>query len=123
MDGVLTDGKRLKTLTQRDRELNSWAIRSFRDVADGDYIAARMACRAQLPVQFLWASEQALERYLKFILFLRRIPARKVNHDLRCAPALTASAGLDLELSEGSRKFVEKSRTWGSTATGGIVSC
>jgi hypothetical protein len=47
----------IASLTEKDREMNSWALRSFRDVADGDYIAARMACRAQLPMQFLWASQ------------------------------------------------------------------
>ena len=65
----MTDLERLRTITQRDRELNSWAFRSFRDIADGDYIAARMAYRAQLPVQFLWASQQAIEKYLKCALF------------------------------------------------------
>ena len=62
----------------RDPEpwVNDFAIRSFRDIADGDYIAARMAYRAMLPVQFLWSSQQALEKYLKCILFIRRITAR-----------------------------------------------
>jgi hypothetical protein len=50
---ALIDTERLAKITQRDRELNSWAIRSFRDVADGDCIAARLAHRARLPVQFL----------------------------------------------------------------------
>lgn len=45
----------LKNWTSKDRELNHFAIRSFRDVADADYIAARLAYRGQLPVQFLWA--------------------------------------------------------------------
>ena len=56
----MTDAERLATITEQDRHLNSWAFRSFRDIADGDYIAARMAYRAQLPAQFLWASQQAL---------------------------------------------------------------
>ena len=60
----VTDAERLANIPQQDRELNSWAFRSFRDIADGDYIAARLAYRAQLPAQFLWASQQALEKYL-----------------------------------------------------------
>ena len=38
----------LKNWTPKDRQLNHFAIRSFRDVADADYIAARLAYRAQL---------------------------------------------------------------------------
>ena len=60
----------MKKWTRKDRELNLFAIRSFRDVADNDYIAARLAYRAHLPGQFLWSCEQAIEKYLKFILFL-----------------------------------------------------
>jgi hypothetical protein len=94
-------------LTKKDREMNSWALRSFRDVGDGDYIAARMACRAQLPTQFLWASQQALEKYLKCILFLHRIEATDVKHDLRRALELIEKGGIDLDLNEHSRKFIE----------------
>lgn len=47
-EDALTDLERLRGITQQDRALNSWAFRSFRDVADGDYIAARMAYRAEV---------------------------------------------------------------------------
>jgi hypothetical protein len=98
----------LKKWTPKDRQLNDFAIRSFRNIADADYIAARMAYRAQLPVQFLWACQQTLEKYLNFILFLERIKAPKIGHDL--APALTAieSSGLSLELTQGTKQFIEK---------------
>lgn len=102
----LTDAERLAQLTDRDRELNSFVFRSFRDVADADYIAARMAYRAQLPVQFLWASQQALEKYLKCILFIRRVPAAGVKHDLARAMALIDSAQIPLDLTERSKKFI-----------------
>ena len=104
----MTDLERLRTITQRDRELNSWAFRSFRDVADGDYIAARMAYRAQLPVQFLWASQQAIEKYLKCALFIRRKPAKNVRHDLAPALKLLEDAGVPLELTEHSQKFITR---------------
>jgi hypothetical protein len=81
----------LKNWTQKDRELNDFAIRSFRNVADADYISARLAYRAQLPIQFLWASQQALEKYLKFILFLERIKVEKLGHEL--TPALKDHRG------------------------------
>ena len=48
--------------------VNEFAVRSFRDVADGDYIAARMACRAALVTQFQWSSQQAVEKILKALL-------------------------------------------------------
>jgi hypothetical protein len=66
-----------------------------------------MACRAQLPWQFLWASQQAFEKYLKCILFLHRIPATDVKHDLRRALDLLEKGGLDLALNEHSREFIE----------------
>jgi hypothetical protein len=73
--------------------LNDFAIRSFRDIADGDYIAARMACRARIAVQFLWASQQTIEKYLKCILLLHRIPARKVRHNLGAALSAVNNSG------------------------------
>jgi hypothetical protein len=51
-----------------------------------------MAYRAKLPVQFLWASQQALEKYLKCILFIRRVPAKDVRHRLARALQLADSA-------------------------------
>jgi hypothetical protein len=102
----VTDAERLASITQQDRELNSWAFRSFRDIADGDYIAARLAYRAQLPAQFLWASQQALEKYLKCILFIRRIPAKRLKHDLKPAFDLIEQNSIGLHLTERSRTFI-----------------
>jgi hypothetical protein len=67
----------------RDPLLNEFALRCFRDVADGDYIAARMAYRAELFLQAFWASQQALEKYIKAILLLRRIPRENPTHSLQ----------------------------------------
>ena len=61
--------------------INDFAIRSFRDIADYDYISARMAYRAKLLPQFLWLGLQAIEKYLKCILLLNRIKA-KIIHNL-----------------------------------------
>jgi hypothetical protein len=36
--------------------VNDFAIRSFRETADKDYIAARMAYRARLIQPFLWSA-------------------------------------------------------------------
>ena len=68
-----------------DRHINGFATQSFRDQADRDYIAARLACRADLMPQFLWSAQQAVEKYLKAILLYNRVPAKKVGHDIASA--------------------------------------
>ena len=60
-------------MNNADRLVNDFATRSFREIADGDYIAARMSFRALLVPQFLWQSLQAMEKYLKCILVLNPI--------------------------------------------------
>lgn len=77
--------------SNHELRINDFAKRSFRDIADLDYIAARQASRAGLVPQFLWSSLQAFEKYLKYILLVNRIPARKVGHNIK--------AGLELVIS------------------------
>jgi hypothetical protein len=90
-----------------DKLVNDFAIRSFRDIADGDYIVARMACRYQLVVQYLWASQQAIEKYLKCILLLRRISAKKMRHNLGAGlTAITNSGTLALGLMRPTEEFI-----------------
>ncbi|ASK93081.1 hypothetical protein XcvCFBP7111P_17620 [Xanthomonas citri pv. vignicola] len=57
-------------------KVNQFAIRCLRDTGDGDYIAARLSMRAYLYTQYLWAAEQAVEKYLKCILMQSRAAAR-----------------------------------------------
>jgi HEPN domain-containing protein len=90
-----------------DRLVNDFAERSFRDIADGDYIAARMACRAALVTQFLWASEQAVEKYLKCILLLNRVEAKDVYHDLgKALERINGSGKVSLDLTRGTEEFI-----------------
>jgi hypothetical protein len=90
-----------------DTLVNDFAERSFRDTADGDYIAARMACRVALATQFLWTSQQAAEKYLKCILLLNRIPARKVYHDLgEALRKIKGSHKVSLDLTPGTEEFI-----------------
>jgi hypothetical protein len=94
--------------------LNNFAIRSFRDVADNDYICARMAARATLISQFLWLSLQAIEKYLKCILLLNRIPAKKIGHNLGSGLALIRkNAPFEIRLSKGSEDLIEHLDTYG----------
>lgn len=62
--------------------INDFARRSFRDMADEDYIMARLALRNRLIPQFIWASQQAIEKYLKAMLLFHRSPCKLSNHDL-----------------------------------------
>jgi HEPN domain-containing protein len=99
-----------------DRYINAFATQSFRDQADRDYIAARLACRAELMPQFLWASQQAIEKYLKGILLYNRVKASKVKHDLLAALKLTEQlprVPFSIDLSARSRKFINHLATYG----------
>jgi hypothetical protein len=94
--------------------LNDFAIRSFRDVGDYDYVSARMAYRAKLIPQFLWSGLQAIEKYLKCILLFNRIPAKNVRHDLAAGVDLIERrAPFELRLSETSRKLIRHLDTYG----------
>jgi HEPN domain-containing protein len=93
-------------LDRIDRSLNSFATQSFREQADRDYIAARLACRFELFPQFLWSAQQAIEKYLKAILLYNRVKATKVKHDIMVAMSLTKSLPFAIELSARSQSFI-----------------
>ncbi len=98
----------------RDDLLNDFAIRSFRDIGDQDYIAARIAYRTKLFPQFLWSGLQAVEKYLKCILLLNRIKATNIKHDLSAALIqVEKSAPFKLRLSDISRKMIDHLDTFG----------
>ncbi|WP_394789138.1 HEPN domain-containing protein [Rhodoferax sp.] len=96
-----------------EQYVNSFATQSFRDQADRDYVAARLACRSELMPQFLWASHQAIEKYLKAILLYNRINATKVGHDLAKAMHLTKQLSFEIELSARSRSFFDHLAEYG----------
>ncbi|HET8562502.1 MAG TPA: hypothetical protein VFM35_01390 [Candidatus Binatia bacterium] len=75
--------------------------------------AARRAYRADLTMQYLWASQQAIEKYLKCILPLNRIPAADVKHDLELGLAKIAAGGIMLDLTESTKKFIDYIDTYG----------
>lgn len=56
--------------------LNTFASDVFRKQGDCDYVAARSNFRLQLRQQFLWSSQQAIEKYLKAILLYNGKSAR-----------------------------------------------
>lgn len=96
----------------KDRLLNEFGLRSLRDVADADYITARMAYRVELLPQAFWSSQQAIEKYLKGILLFRRIPCRDTKHSLvKALQRLEETFPLDL--SAGERDFIAFIDGWG----------
>ena len=96
-----------------DKYINNFASRSFRDVADGDYINARMCYRAHLVSQFHWSALQAFEKYYKAILLYNRIEAKNVGHNLSEAQRLSEKLPFSIKLSESSIKFIDHLDTYG----------
>lgn len=62
--------------------MTDFVNRSFRNVADEDYIAARISHRYGLAQQFLWFSQQSLEKYLKGILLYNGKSTKHLNHNV-----------------------------------------
>lgn len=98
----------------RDRWLNSFAISSFRDTADFDYITARMAYRSRLIQPFLWSSLQALEKYLKCILVLNRVSAKELGHDIgKALKRVNDELPFQLKLRDQTLEFIKHIDTYG----------
>lgn len=90
-----------------EARLNDIAVRCFREVADKDYIHARIGFRSGLAQQFLWSSLQAVEKYLKCILLFNRVAAQDVGHNLSEALKRIRTVDIfELELSEVVSDFV-----------------
>jgi HEPN domain-containing protein len=100
-------------MTTADALINDFATRSFREIADGDYIAARLSFRALLMPQFLWQSLQAIEKYFKCILVLNRIKAPR-SHDLaELLDVFEKNKKFDLHLSLETQDFLTYLDTYG----------
>ncbi len=90
-----------------DSLMDDFATRCFRDTADADYLLARAAFRYQLAPQALWASLQAIEKYLKCILLLRRIEGKTIRHSLsKALDILASSKKIALSLTPASKEFI-----------------
>jgi hypothetical protein len=89
--------------------VNDFAIRSFRETADKDYITARMAYRARLIQPFRWAALHCLEKFVKGILLLNRVDAKKLNHSvLPGIERMKLYGKFELDLSIDTVKFIQK---------------
>lgn len=88
-------------------KLNDFATRSFRDIADQDYISARLAYRYSLIPQFHWQSLQAIEKYFKSIFLYNRIKAKNINHDLDEALNKLNELPFNIDLTDTSLNFIK----------------
>lgn len=89
-------------------KLNDYAIRCFRDVADLDYILARMANRGRLVLQFHWSSQQCVEKYLKGILLFNRVKATESTHSVvSLLKKVKSIRSLAIHLSQQTQALVE----------------
>lgn len=83
------------------------AIRSFRHVADQDYIAARICYRHGLMLQFTWMSLQAVEKYLKAILVFNDVDTKPVGHSVNTALRMVSQIpGFSLDFSDEVISFI-----------------
>jgi len=94
--------------------VNDFAIRSFRETADKDYIAARMSYRARLIQPFLWSALHCLEKYVKCILILNRVRAHKGHSVLPGIEKMKQHGKFELDLSAATVKFIKKLEDYGA---------
>lgn len=95
--------------------LNDFANRSFRDVADQDYIAARLSYRANLREPFLWSSLQAFEKYLKAILLYNKKSSKGLGHDLNKAlERVEEIKDISFSIPDAARDFINYLNDYGS---------
>lgn len=73
--------------------INTFARESFRNLADQDYISARISYINEFDQQFRWCALQAIEKYLKAILLFNKKTAKGLSHNLR--KALTRIKGIN----------------------------
>ncbi len=111
--GIISRMEHMIGGVKSDTLINDFAIRCFRDVADQDYIAARMAYRAGLFPQFHWSASQAVEKYLKGILLLNRVKATDINHDLAKALEHAKKLPFKIKLSPSSENLIKHLDTFG----------
>jgi HEPN domain-containing protein len=88
--------------------VDDFAIRSFRDTADKDYIAARMAYRARLIQPFLWSALHCLEKYIKGILLLNRVEAHRGHSVLPGIERMKQHDKFELDLSAKTVEFIKR---------------
>lgn len=89
-------------------QVNSFAMRMFRDTADNDYMAARVSYRAHLYQPFRWQAIHCLEKYAKGVLLLNRVSSKGLSHQvLESLQRLADEGPFAVSLSDESKTFIE----------------
>jgi len=87
--------------------INSLATSSFRNVADQDYIAARICYKNGLMLQFAWMAHQAIEKYFKAILLYNKRSTKNLNHNLKKSlNRINSIENIALDFSDDVLKFI-----------------
>lgn len=95
--------------------VNDFATRSFRETADKDYIAARMAYRARLTQPYRWSALHCLEKYVKGILLLNRVDAKNLGHSvLPGIERMKRHGKFELDLSADTIMFIQNLKDAGA---------
>jgi len=95
-------------MPSKESLINDFVDRSFRNVADRDYIAARIVFRYGLEQQFLWFAQQSIEKYLKAILLYNRFDTRHYGHNLsEIYEALLKIPDIDFDFPEDIQLFIK----------------
>lgn len=95
--------------------VNDFALRSFRETADKDYITARMAYRARLVQPFWWLALHCLEKYVKGILLLNRVDAKNLGHSvLPGIERMKQHGKFELDISATTVKFIKGLEDYGA---------
>lgn len=88
--------------------LNDFALRSFRETADKDYITARMAYRARLIQPYRWSALHCLEKYVKGMLFVNRVDTKNLGHSvLPGIERMKQHGKFELDISASTAKFIK----------------
>lgn len=94
---------------------NDFITRSFRDMADKDYIAARATHRLGLDFQFLWFAQQAIEKYLKAILLYSGMSAKGFSHSIHeIYKRVLAIPDIKFDFPQDIEKFIKNLDWYGS---------
>src|SRR6266496_1115222 len=89
-------------------KIDDYITRSFRDVADDDYLTARALYRTGFDLQFLWSASQSIEKYLKAILLYHRTTTKGLRHDVSTAlDRVRAIRDLSFEIPGDVTRFIQ----------------
>lgn len=98
--------------SQIDAALIALTTGLFRDVADQDYISARLLYKSTLIQQSFWYTQQAIEKYLKGILLFNKIKLPKgkeyLGHDIVKASIFCAQKVSCFNITDSAKNLIKE---------------